>query len=328
MDNFSRIAVINTGWSDDYQSSEVVGGFSYLASGVGHEKYNFLPGPNGRFYGYAPPLGKHQSPPMPVEADGWLVFVVSKRPGSKGLYLVGWYEDATFLRDYLPRPDADDFGRDSSGGKFLYALYSDVARCIPLSLRDKKISNDHVRRSYAYLRGNGNSEPWRDALARQLLKLREEFIERLATSDSDEQDLPPQFNVDPARRREIEKKAEAAVEAHFAGWTCVNRAVEKCGYDLLFTNPRTGEELHVEVKGTARDVPHFFMTQREYLYGKKLSANDPKSKVKRDKQPPLWRLAVVHSIDAQPTVNIHSFDEMESTFDIVPYAHHATIKAS
>lgn len=120
MPNFPRIAVINTGWSDDYRGAAVRGNFGYLAKGVGHEKFNFLPDRRRRFYAYTPPLGGQHSPLMPTEADDWLVLAVSRRPGRSGLYLVGWYEGAAFARGYVERPDAAALGEDSDGGRFTY----------------------------------------------------------------------------------------------------------------------------------------------------------------------------------------------------------------
>lgn len=103
------------------------GNFGYLAKGVGHEKFNFQPGPQGRFYAYTPPLGEQHSAPMPAKPDDWLVFAVSRRPSRSGLFLVGWYESATFARDYVERPDERALGGDSDGGRFTYTLHSDRA---------------------------------------------------------------------------------------------------------------------------------------------------------------------------------------------------------
>lgn len=326
MDAFSRIIILNVGWSDDYQSGAVLGNFDYLKNGVGHEKYNFLPDVNGKFFGYVPPLGAHHRPPMPASRKGWLVFVVSKRPNHKGWFLVGWYENATFLHEYLPRPDSSSLGKDSEGNEFLHTLVADQATLIPLSLRDRPISNAHQIRTYAYLRGSGQNDPWRNRLADELLSLRAEYQNRIAANGDDETDLPVPFNPDPKRRQEIEKKAEAAVEAHFKGWVCQNRAAEKCGYDLLFVHKKTRAELHVEVKGTARDVPHFFMTQKEYLYAEQLAMNDEPRKSDQETLRPHWKLAVVHDVDRTPKVTLYTYEEMKSAFDIAPYAHHATIK--
>jgi hypothetical protein len=329
MPRFPRIAVINTGWSDDYRTGEVTGNFGYLAKGVGHEKYNFLPDDKGRFFAYTPPLGEQRSPPMPANKGNWLVFAVSKRPGRSGLYLVGWYESASFVKGYKNRPDADRFGEDSDGGKFSYTLYSDRAYAIPLPMRDRKIKGDHIKRSYAYLRGNGPSEAWREGVAKRLLGFRDEFLRRPTDSDAPEEEVRLQFCGDAKRRREIEEKAVAATKVHFAGWNCTSMEADKCGYDLLFAHPRTREVMHVEVKGTSRDRPHFFLTRREYGYARKLSRNDNRARKNRDgSYRPLWKLAVVHDVDRVHEVNVHTFQEMESNFDVAPFAWHATLRAA
>ena len=263
MTEFGQIAVINTGWSDDYRSDEVRGDFGYLASGVGHEKYNFLPATDGRFYAYTPPLGEHHSPPMPATPDHWLVFAVSKKPGRSGLYLVGWYESATFVRGYAPRPDASELSEDSDGGKFSFTLSADRAYSIPLAMRDRKIRGDHIKRSYAYLRANGLKDAWRGSLARQLLAYRTEFLERLKGGEPAEEKPRLGFCGSAARRKEIEEKAVRAVILAHGDWDCESKEADKCGYDLLLTHRVTGDIRHVEVKGTALDQPHFFMTARE-----------------------------------------------------------------
>jgi hypothetical protein len=56
-----RIAIVKTGWSDWYQGEQVVGRFGYLNATTegqqGHECYNFMPAPDGSYYGYLPPVG-------------------------------------------------------------------------------------------------------------------------------------------------------------------------------------------------------------------------------------------------------------------------------
>jgi hypothetical protein len=173
MGDFPRIAVINTGWSDDYRGGPVIGDFGFLKNGIGHERYNFRLDTSGRYFGYAPPLGENGNPPKPAQPEDWLVFFVSKRPNQSGLYLVGWYENATFERSYRIRPDADDLGIDSEGGKFSYTVSSSEGYLVPLPLRTMKIKGDHLKRSYAYLRGNGENDRWRKILTTKLLAFRE-----------------------------------------------------------------------------------------------------------------------------------------------------------
>lgn len=327
MPEFPRIAIINTGWSDDYLGAAVRGNFGYLDRGVGHEKFNFLPGPHGRFYAYTPPLGEHHSPPMPTETDDWLVFAVSRRPGRSGLYLVGWYEGATFARGYVERPDAAALGQDSDGGRFSYTFHSDRAYSLPLALRDRSIRGDHIKRSYAYLRGNGAIGAWRAKVAKQLLAYRADFLERLANEAPAEETPKLGFCGSAKRRKEIEEKAVAAVKAALPDWHWKTKEAEKCGYDLLFTHKTSGDIWHVEVKGTSYDKPHFFMTINERDYAQRTGPNDRKSRTNRKGEVrPVWRLAVVHDVDGVAPVTFYSHAEMAAAFHLSPYAFHATLK--
>jgi hypothetical protein len=326
MSDFPRIAVINTGWSEDYRGAEVRGNFGYLAKSVGHEKFNFLPDRRGRFYAYTPPLGEQHSPPMPTEADDWMVFAVSRRPGRSGLYLVGWYEGAAFARGYVERPDAATLGQDSDGGRFTYTLHADRAYPIPLALRDRSIRGDNIKRSYAYLRGNGASDAWRAKIAKQLLAYRTDYLERLANVPAEE---TPKlgFCGTAERRKEIEEKAVAAVKAILLDWHWETKEAEKCGYDLLFTHKTNGDIWHVEVKGTSYDKPHFFMTINERHYAEKTGPNDRKSRTNRKGGVrPLWRMAMVHDVDGAASVAFYTHAEMTAVFDLLPYAFHATLK--
>ena len=303
------------------------GDFGYLADGVGHEKYNFLPAADGRYYAYTPPLGQQRSAPMPADPDDWLVFAVSKRPRTSGLFLVGWYEHATFVRGYAVRPDASDLGRDSDGGHFSYTLSSPQAHAVPLPLRDRKVRGDHLKRSYAYLRGNDLVDPWRKALARRLLSFRSESHDRLKVGHLTEEAPRLAFCGSAARRKAIEEAAVKAVRSFYANWTCISRKAAKCGFDLLMTQEGTGDIHHVEVKGTSLDEPHFFITEKELSYARKLSANNRKGRLNSAGEVrPVWRLAMVHDVDRTRKVSIYSYAEMVSAFDLSPYAHHGTLK--
>lgn len=323
MTEFKRIMVINTGWSDDYSTRDPVGNFANLDRATGHEKFNFRRGRDGLYYGYVPP--RRESPPKPKEPSGWLVFAVSKRKNEAGMVLVGWYENARFLGEYRERPDADDLGPDSNGNPFYYTFVANRATMIPLPMRQWKVDGKYIGRPFNYLRGNGESTPQTEAMARQLLQFREECLKTIITgAKKPELDLTPS-DMDSRRRREIELKAEDAVKLHFSDWNCERVADEKCGYDLKFTHPVSGQELHVEVKGTAADYPQFFITHKEYRYAEEKSVND--DRIKQSKSIlPRWRLAVVHDVYGDSTVSVYTFDEMKKVFEILPYAYRGTLR--
>lgn len=180
-----RIAVIKTGWSEDYRGAKVVGNYSY--DHPDHEKVNFLPGPDGHYYCYVPPIGGNKkvrpfgSAPKPKEPDGWLVFAVSRHPEKGGLYVVGWYEDARFLHSHEIRPEYEDgepwFGRGDDGHEIVYTITSPRAYAIDAPDRTEHFKGDRMKRHLLYLRGNSprtkKSEKEADELlAEQLLAYR------------------------------------------------------------------------------------------------------------------------------------------------------------
>jgi hypothetical protein len=243
------------------------------------------------------------------------------------LYLVGWYEKATFAGEYTIRPDAEDLGLDSDGGKFSYTVSSNQTHLVPLPLRTLKIMGDHLKRSYAYLRGNGDSEEWREELARELLAFRELLSSSTSNDDAGDGAVKIGFPQDSQRRKAIERAAVDAVKKYYLGWNCESKEVKDLGYDLLFKNRKNEEEHHVEVKGTSLGEQSFFISKNEYEYAAKLSANDRRARRGRDGSwRPLWRLAIVHDALAEAVVNIHTFFEMEKLFEISPIAWRGILK--
>jgi hypothetical protein len=103
------------------------------------------------------------------------------------------------------------------------------------------------------------------------------------------QSLPPTGSrrVGPWNRPDwvAEVKAVRFVRAKLRreGYKVRSRESEVCGYDLHAT--RSNRELHVEVKGTSRDQPRFFLTLSE---GRKAETD------------PDWRLAVVTRAKSKP----------------------------
>lgn len=194
---FDRIAVIKTGWSEDYRGAEVTGNYSYAHPD--HEKVNFLPGPDGRYYCYVPPTGGDKAtgrdgvPPRPIHTDNWLVFAVSRHPAKGGLYVVGWYEEATFARDYQLRPEYASgepwFGRGDDGHEIVYALSAPRAYAIDEPDRAEWFRGDRMKRHLLYLRGNSQrllkAETRADELlAEQLLGFRDRWLNALGGHDT------------------------------------------------------------------------------------------------------------------------------------------------
>lgn len=175
-----RIAIIKTGWSEDYRGAKVIGNYSYKHPD--HEKVNFLPGPDGRYYCYVPPIGGNKkvapfgSAPKPSSAEGWLVFAVSRNPKSGGLYVVGWYEDATFLHRHEIRPEYKEgepwFGRGDDGHEIVYTITAPRAYAIDAPERTEWFTGDVMKRHILYLRGHANPGDYEEKLAQKLLAYR------------------------------------------------------------------------------------------------------------------------------------------------------------
>lgn len=193
---FDRIAIIKTGWSEDYRGAQVVGNYSY--DHPDHEKVNFLPGPDGRYFCYVPPIGGNKkfkqfgSAPKPKNPDGWLVFAVSRNPDKGGLFVVGWYEDAHFLHRHEIRPEYQHgepwFGRGDDGHEIVYTIAAPRAYAIDGPDRTEHFKGDRMKRHLLYLRGNSPRAKKSDTradeqLAEQLLAYRLRWLAHLGQDE-------------------------------------------------------------------------------------------------------------------------------------------------
>lgn len=193
---FDRIAVIKTGWSKDYRGAKVTGNYSYKHPD--HEKVNFLPGPDGRYFCYVPPIGGNKkvkpfgSAPKPKNPNGWLVFAVSRNPDTGGLYVVGWYEDATFLHRHEVRPEYENgepwFGRGEDGHPIVYTITAPRAYAIDAPDRTEHFKGDRMKRHLLYLRGNSprtksSEEKADELLAEKLLAFRSRWLAHLGEAE-------------------------------------------------------------------------------------------------------------------------------------------------
>lgn len=314
-----RIAVIKTGWCETYDGDLVGGSHANIAQfAEGHERYNFRRGPDGTYYGYTPPIGESEAPPAPKQMDDWLVFIVAKRPKKSGIVLVGWYNSATFAGDYIARPEyatnPAGLEKDVHGGQFSYTLTSPSATLIPSLARNFSFRGDHTKRSPVYyLRGNGEKGAWREKLARSLLEAKVGF-EAMADSARTAAPAEPRGGIcgDQERRAEVEKAAIAKVKDHFgADFHFRDRQKDNCGFDLLFTHKESGKEHHVEVKGTAMLVPHFFMSTNEFGYAVKS---------------PDWQLAMVTDALGEPQLELMDYCKAKKVFDWKTVTWHATAR--
>ncbi|VVE51334.1 hypothetical protein PIN31009_04674 [Pandoraea iniqua] len=323
-----KVLWVKFGWSAYYRGGPVDGNFGWLKEngekngGRGHEAFNFKPSQDGTYYCYVPPQGKGAAPSSD-DPHGWTVICLAKHPDRTGIYVVGWYENATLYgkwfappADFIPqRGDTDRAGYDWS-----YCISSRTAYFIPPESRRLPFSDPAVRTGkYSYLEGPDieTNESRQRVLA--LLEGRIDALRPFVVRNPDENSLPdPELDpVDPLKgfgtpehRKAVEKAAEDAVIAHYQsdGFACERVTHLPCGYDFVFS--KKGKKLHVEVKGTASSNPQFFLTRNEYREG--MLSN------------PRWRLAMVTNALRAPEIAVYARNELNDTFDLDPYVYRGT----
>ena len=332
-----KILWIKFGWSRYYRGEPVDGNFGWITEQKhdpvkkpGHEAYNFLPAGDGSYYAYVPPQSGTSAPSNP-DPHGWTVVCLAKNPKHPGIHIVGWFENATLIGDWLTPPEdrhTASTGDARPGYDWSYCIKSDTAFFIPPELRTSPFSDPSVRQGkYSFL--SGPNLPRRNAKAQaskaRVLAILERQMKTLGSVAVKNPDAnnPPDFDLDevnplggfggtPEQRKRIEKAAERAVIAHYEaiGYVPTDMTKVVCGYDFCFTKGRV--ELHVEVKGTSGVVEHFYLTRNEFNAG--LMANER------------WRLAIVtEALSTNPVVKIYTPKELKQTFDFDPICFEASL---
>ncbi len=233
---------------------------------------------------------------------------VAARNGNGPLTVVGWYEHAILHEEYIDRPEysePEDFELDVHGNKYRYCLSANKAHLIPTSSRIETVSGDHFKRTpVLYVRGNGKDDVWRNELA--------EFAEKLVAKKKAIESRPPKLSFPDQKQRKLVEEAaiEAAKNFLKKKHHVVDRQKDNCGYDLLARHRKTGEELHVEVKGTSSPDMHFYMTRNEFRY-----------------MPiPQWRLIMVCDAVGKANVALMTAEEVRKAFNMEPFAWEAVAK--
>lgn len=295
-----KILWVKFGWSEYYRGGAIAGNFAWLSrnkgtenEGRGHEAYNFMPDTGGSYYCYVPPQGGNYAP-FHDDMEGWTVVCLAKNPATRGIHVVGWYENATLHGEWLARPDSTDQRQQISphpAYDWSYCISSSSVYFIPPEERTLPFSDPSVKQGkYSFLDGPNviKTENKERVLAR-LENLMTHFASIAIHNPNEQKIFDPELDpVDPLRgfgspehRKTVELAAENAAIAHFTrqGYNCQRTTHLPCGYDFIFS--RTESVLHVEVKGTAAATPRFFLTRNEHNAGLILN--------------PDWRLVMVTS---------------------------------
>jgi hypothetical protein len=322
-----KVLWVKFAWSDYYRGGPVDGNFGWINEAKqnrkdarGHEAFNFMP-IHGTYYCYVPPQTSHYAP-WNEDNTGWTVICLAKNPKNPGVHIVGWYENATLIGDWLKPPKPNNRGGRgaiSSAYDWSYCIRSKSAYFIPPEHRLTPFSHTSIRQGkYSFLAGpNVPSTPRKTDLL-NIFKKKIQTLTTVAVHNPSEKNAPdPESNTEdplkafgtPEQRKKVEKAAERTVIAFFEGkgyqWRDCTR--ENCGFDFLFSK-KGASELHVEVKGTAVESPRFFLTRNEHEAGYKRN--------------PLWRLAMVTSaLSETPVVKIFDAAELRRAFDLSPYVY-------
>jgi len=317
-----KVLWVKFGWSEFYRGDPVDGNFGWLNEhrgtadeGRGHEAFNFLPEADGSYRCYVPPQAEDHAPNN-ADKTGWTVICLSKNPDHRGIHIVGWYENATLIGDWLPRPSTGmQVGAQASATIFntSYCIESSSAYFVPPEQRTQPFSDTSVRRGkYSFLAGpdveTGTNK-------RRVLSLLEKQIDALRgraihNPDAKKAPDPALDRADPLtgfgtpeHRKAVEEAAERAIIAYYGGKGFTETRVTHLnrGYDFIFAKGR--KALHVEVKGTAMPDERFFMTPNENDY--RINAE--------------WRLAIVTgALTSKPEVTVYDQKAFKKTFELKP----------
>lgn len=155
--------VCRIGWAPNYKGEELQGdgGGSYVVQhGEGDEKFNFLPY-NGKVYGYVASktrtidCSKLIGPPRPNtiqrisyyrsvarkpdRADGVTVIWCAKHPKYGGVYVIGWYCNATVYRELHDPPEDLTNRRLTNGDEWAYNIVTDKFKLLPPDQRKLRV---------------------------------------------------------------------------------------------------------------------------------------------------------------------------------------------
>lgn len=295
---YGKVALLKTAWSEFYDGDPVSGNFGYIKKHgpkSGHEKYNFARR-RGVYHGYC-----HPPSPKPLDPSGWTVIWVAKKPGTKGVRVVGVYYDATFTEDYV--------GFDVGDEDITYCVSAKSALFIPPELRSKAFTSPVRSGPSCYLQRPGTRSKYRPLLIK-LLK----FIE---ATQNDAEALKRESSStgfpDSETRRKAEKAAVDFVTAHYEknGYAVKSRESEHVGFDLEVRRGKT--ILRIEVKGTGSAVPYAYVTANE----RKAALGDRES---------TWLMCMVTDVHRKPKLHTYTSKEFLSTFSLDPICYRAVLK--
>ncbi|MDP3786736.1 MAG: DUF3883 domain-containing protein [Candidatus Omnitrophota bacterium] len=261
----------NIGWMDKYEGlksgDKIRGGGKFVSKhGFGWEVYNFQP-LSGRMYGYVQPTGKIHierlgAPKDSNKIDHILVIWTARDYSHGGVFIVGWYRDATVYRNYQPVPKGSNRKTPDKkeAGFFVEAKEKDC-KLLP---KDKRTF--HIPKGK---NGMGQSNVWY-ADKRENFRFREQVLGYVKEGKNPSIAVKRRivqgkaWQPDPFKREKVEKIAikEATEYYKKAGYIVDSKEKDNLGWDLEAS--LGNKTLKLEVKGLSGNDIVIDLTPKEY----------------------------------------------------------------
>jgi hypothetical protein len=260
---------LNTAWMERYEGllgndKEIHGGGSYVEEyGYGHEIFNFKK-ISGKVYGYAQPSGYNNLQRLGASEDDefiddvLVIFTATHKNG--GTYIVGWYKNARFFKDYQNTNLSERKFRNEYIG---YYAVANADNATLLSI-DERFSFPIIPRRVKGGMGQSNvwyaDSPEMEDFKKELLR----HIERYEKKKSIRRRLPIFRQTDAELRKKIENIAIREVTREYSerGFTVTSVESENLGWDLEAVYKKI--KLKIEVKGLAGQEVSVELTPNEF----------------------------------------------------------------
>jgi hypothetical protein len=275
----TNILICRIAWMTSYQGREKKkphSGAAYVRKhGFGHEAYNFLDC-NGRVYGYVEHpgnmnLGRLGAQRGALQQDAVTVVWTAPDPVAGGVYVVGWYQNATVHRELQSDPN-DQRRIDMTDPQkslcdwWVTANFKDalLLQTDERTLRVPPGKGFIGRSMVTYLDLNTAEQ---ESFRQQLLNYIN--LSGKTTAHRPPPQPKPGYQPDAELRKKIEMIAVEAVVKHYesVGYTVEYVGDKKLGWDIEAKLDR--RFLRVEVKGTSSKTPAAELSPNEYSMMKK-----------------------------------------------------------
>jgi len=296
---------LNTAWMERYEGllgndTEIHGGGSYVEEyGYGYEIFNFKKIGN-KVYGYAQPGGYNNLQRLGANKndeyveDVMVIFTATHKDG--GTYIVGWYKEATFFRDYQ---DINLKERKFKNEYIGYYAVSNATNVTLLSI-DERFSFPMIPRRVKG--GMGQSNVWY-ADTPEMQDFKKEVINHIESYEKKKRKRKQRASsrqVDTKIKKKIEIIAIREITNEYTerGFNVNSVESENVGWDLEAIHKNT--ILKLEVKGLSGNSVSVEITPNEYK-----NMNDFKDN---------YRLCVVTSCLVSPMVHIFSYSSEKNAW--------------